>query len=869
MAEPKFDPKAEYQETEPQFDESAGFEEYEETGPGMAERLAEIGKEVIQLPEKYLAAPARAAALPVVAEGISGIPKGIEAAVEQFGAPPEEAPTGEEIAKVAGVSSEKYRLPEFEPGMAVPIDTGSMQALVGVSPEQMVPTEAPKSQIAGLAVEAALDPTALALGGAARGIEGAYKFGALPAAGAATRAAGKVAWGAGKELAKGAAEAVGEAAGTMAEGISAGAKAKKTAGQFMEAATQAVEQLPKNIRETYDSLIPDFRGSYLKHAQTAARTGIPEDLITKNVVLMYGPDAFLTKAKKTQAQFGVNEMNKSFDRLGEEVNSALIRTIKKTSGGAGVQSPKVAGDRIREGLERATKEMFDDAETRYSDVIEEMGDEKMQKSIAKSLVQDLSAMADEQLELSKSAITPQAKQTHVLNYKILRNVRRNLKEKSLLSAIETLQQLGKEAYGSEYKGFFPEIPRTVAAKNTLKDAWKNVHGAVITAISTQDPDLAAKLLRSNEIQRNFFENLEKISEVTQNPSLASEEVFKNLIMSGSSDQLAALKNLMEFTPEFNELKGQVLSEFIKRNPEEVPSFIPTINRFNSERGKMLREALFDAGDQNLRDFKELVELGRDSGVKNLNTSSTGVLNWMTQIFKSPVAAIEGIATGKGFVSALEKQAILKDMEATPIEQIVNLKGRGLYDEEMLDYAIEQKLSTPGIAEKYAEAARSGNLTPEIAQTIDSLASREKAETTYGILRDYLRKTGETLGVGLTPLSTPVKQATFMMNAISRIHQQSGAMPVLVPEEDRENVAYVINQSPMNSIQRAKNLKSLNSSGYLLDMTAFSEGDQDFAIIKKLMEEQKKVMGAEKRRPEIEADRPDILKSLMKPSPRPE
>jgi hypothetical protein len=30
-----------------------------------------------------------------------------------------------------------------------------------------------------------------------------------------------------------------------------------------------------------------------------------------------------------------------------------------------------------------------------------------------------------------------------------------------------------------------------------------------------------------------------------------------------------------------------------------------------------------------------------------------------------------------------------------------------------------------------------------------------------------------------------------------------------------------------------------------------------------------VMGAEKRRPEIEADRPDILKSLMKPSPRPE
>lgn len=846
-----------------------------------------IGSAALELLAKSQAAT-RAGMLPVAAKGLSGIPEAVPAAISQFGAPPEEAPTMREVMQVAGVPETEIPIPSGEMGISGP-SPEEMQAFAqrytGVEGEKL-PTKAPASEIAATAGEMVFDPLNLAIPAAGKAAEIGFPLAGKVIAGTAGLA--------GTGIKKSSQVAAGGAGGAV--GAFFPAKEEGRIGRAAEFASKAyggvgkafetLESLPEATWQAYLDMKPKIRSKFIEQYALANQVGIDPNLLAENARLMYGPDAFVTKAKATRSEVFSAKEAERFDELQAQIAKAAKKQAEAASGGKlSTSDPVGVGNSIKRAFNQKVNELFDSTTVRYSQLPEVIPSKSLDKDSSKTLYDILGDRLKIEEKNFKLAPGKAAEAPHAANIDAITKVRNNIFERvpkkesfigkvfrqiqgkpvpteevfigDLEQAIDQMQEIGREAYKSQSYFGTGAVP---ASKSLLKDLYTDIRSVIIETVQKERPDLVKGLLDSNAKQKKFFDSVKPIAEIVQDRAIAPEQVYERLVSSSDSLNLEALKFLTKDTEAFNMIRGQMLFDQIKQSGQEVPLYNTILKGMQTTDTKRVLNTFKygDQADEPIKLFEDIIRLGRDIGAKKFNPSGSGTLMKIATAFEKPVEAIKGIVTGRTSLDILEAEAYAKYFADLDIDQTLNMRIRGGFNDRLLDEVIANKMQDPALMAKFQERIKRGLITPEIQDAFQARAAKQNPITRFAGTKAAIDLYYNSMG----HVENKIGIASRALSVANRVGKKEvegeKPVPLFIPEQDRADVVEAVKQSKMTAVQKAKNLRNLGISGYLLDLTGFDGEEKKPGITEKIM--QKEAFKAEKK-PDLKQDKPDVLKSL--------
>jgi len=669
---PAFDPSQPYNIVQPEFTDV-------QEQPGPLKQFAidainsPIGQGVIkagQFIDSYTGAPTRAA---VYAAQRGENP--IEAFGSQFGGDSEKAPTGKMIAEKAGASSDET------------LNIGDFK----FSPSGAI----------GLGLDVALDPTNLFPAYAA------VKSGAR----AGMTAARSTAEGA-KTLAKGALELATEKSPTFAKGVEAAGKLGDVASDVSQKIKGALTDVFKPVQSSDWQM---FKG-------IAEKNGIDPTMLTE--AHEFGPGSFVTRASKNlrEGPLGQPDMDKFFEGL-QQVQTATDNKIKQIAGGK-VIDEVAAGNVIRQGYDNAVERLFQNVDFTYNQVINQSPGISLTSESNEMLAKKLNSLekwADSELQL---AVTKTEKTQAAQVKSAINGVRRILSQTdkrsgsfgTLAQTYDAMSRIGRYAFKTGQNSL-SDVPVNI---EKMRDLYFALRGEFINSTAAQlGDDVANTLIDSNEQITQFMKNKSLVSNILGNEKLGSERVFQSLVLNGDTKKLQALKEILS-PSEMNEVKGAILENLIKRNPDGTFNF-NTLHSAMRNKKTLLMEVF---SPDELVDVGELVKLGAAFGDARLSTSGTGASNLFADL-------TEGIKRGATTRSVVE---LMKD----------SARGRGVVADaqRLLPTVTEGTAITPVTRGRFLPSRTKPEETAKLLQilsTTNNAAEREKENATQRRLRQRIEE----------------------------------------------------------------------------------------------------------------------------------
>lgn len=611
-------------------------------GPIM-ETVGNIGKAI----DTYTGAPARKA----LGETISSLQdqpgqlgpaleRGAKGLIGQFGASPESAPTGKEIASQLGASERPFE--EIAPGLF---------------PEQQIPGLPKKGGFlgsvspagaAGLGLDVLADPTNI--------VPGAVM---LRGVGKGAGILGKAAIGVGRGAAKGV---------DIATGTQLASKSGKAIGTGAEIAGGAY----KAGKEIVSSLFNPTRAvDYPEKVKIAKKHGIDPSLLSESIE--FGPNSTIATGERILRESPGAE--KSFEKYNKgyaAIEDATDRSVSKLSGGMAPIDPVEAGKVAESAVVRSQEELLGKMDITYDSVrqyapglfLERQSAEKLEKSL-KGLAKDAVGMLKRGDSSQKSAAR------EILNeIQTIRGTKGNYKQLN-----EKRSLIGRALTDKPVLG---QVPRD---QKILRKMYGEISDALINTIDIHvNPDFAKELKSNNKAMSDYFKNREAIASVIESKP-APEKLFSQVL--GDTKKIESLKQTV--SPEaFQAIRGSFLDSLVKTSADGRIQFPSTIQSMSRNQAKL--SALFSP--EELSEISEVLQLGRAYGPAIESTSKSST--W-AKFMDIPKGLIRGEA-GKKFLEAqkfkarglpisLESKGLIKGAPGEAEELVKELPSRsvGLID----------------------------------------------------------------------------------------------------------------------------------------------------------------------------------------------
>lgn len=560
--------------------------------------------------DKFTGAPTRAA-IGAIQEG--GNP--FQAFGKQFGAEPELAPTGKEIAAKAGLSTEESIT---IPGLRLPsLSKGGMNfEKVNVSP----------AGVAGLGIDVAADPTNLIPMGTI--LKGTAKGSAM---------VGKPVVG---MAAKGAAHGV-----DIATGTKIGTGALKYTKEKADA-----------VKMAFSSLFnPKQADDYADMVRIAERNGVNPSMLPEAVE--FGPESIVTRASRVRAEgpLGQGQLEKFNEGL-RQTKAATEGVIKNIAGG-NVISKTDAGAVIRQGYDNAVERLFAGMEDTYNKIsAKNPGLRLSDRSAAKlnDVLIELEGFANSRLARGVTAQQKSQAKQLLTAIDAVRSTGNTLpagvlgpnQAPTFQGIVEVMRNTGEAAYkkGAPMSLDPPDIER-------LRRLYGDMREAVMETIETQLPDgaqVAANLKQNNKMISDFFDDSSVLTRTIGRKDISDEAIFNRLVEQGDTKKAEALAKIL--TPaEFQEVKGAFLDSLLAKSmTEDDFTFRGTINRMKSKQSVI--EGLFSP--EEIKEFTDVLRLGDRFGQPIMSTSGTGASN----VFKSITQGVKDSVINDSFINTLKERA---------------------------------------------------------------------------------------------------------------------------------------------------------------------------------------------------------------------
>jgi hypothetical protein len=435
----------------------------------------------------------------------------------------------------------------------------------------------------------------------------------------------------------GATGAAGGAIGkSLEKGVSTGAKALsalgKGAASKAASAAEAVETAnPSVVKEATVSaknrlksfFHPEVDPSFEEFSKIAKKNGIDPSELPESV--KFGPDSSASRASRSLAEgrFG-EETLKRFNNTLQKARDAFDGKIANYT--KGVPSDEVtAGKLLRDSYDEGVSKFFDQMDFTHNTIVDQVPGLQITGDAVKKIESKLSGIE----KFAKGRIQRGVTNTQREQAKQLLSAVEAIRSGngSYKQTVEALRDIGEAAFQS--KNSLADIPVDVSK---MRDLYGTINDALTDSVRANlGDDIAKKLSANNKAMSDFFGQNSLVSRVMGDKSIAPEQAFKSLVLSGDSQRLEALKKIVP--PErWEYLKGAVLDNLVKRSPEGDFSFKQL---HNTMRGKKTALSTIFTPEE-LADHVDLVRLGDRFGQPVLSTSGTGASLSFQDITKAPV-----------------------------------------------------------------------------------------------------------------------------------------------------------------------------------------------------------------------------------------
>ena len=423
-----------------------------------------------------------------------------------------------------------------------------------------------------------------------------------------------------------------------------------------------------------------------------------------------------------------------------------------------------------------------------------------------------------------------------------------------------MQQIGEAAYGdaasSRIFGISPLIDPSIA---DLKPLYAKLRDVVLANAEAISPKLATDLKKSNEAQRAFFESNSRIGKyILDERKYADSDIYRLLIEEGDERQRRALlKVLGEDADAIGNVRAKFLDDIQRKTADGDTIPVSTLKNLNNKKVQAIAADMIEP--EVMKDFRGLIELSRDLGVKDFNTSRTAVTEVLGSSNK--IGSLLGM---RAVSESIEEKDFQDALSQANIGDLIAMKSKGLYPPEVIESVIAERKRLPGFMSSLQRASSMGDLHEDIASSASKLAANLTPTEKWNAVTEYLGTAAMDLGQGLIPFATAYDRVGKVMQAFSHAYRTNPASqsPVRVPPEDISEVKAYIDRSDASSILKARNKLMLDQAGMLLNPGEFTRptviipsaksgvgGSQD-----QLYKAFKDVMKA-RERPEVEAERP--------------
>lgn len=644
--------------------------------PGFLSRAFETVKEgVVQAGsaiDSYSGAPTRAA---IGAMMLGDNPA--SAFYNQFGEDPGQAPTGKELAQVAGFSDETQTI-KRDP-RAVEMDKKIFKVAGKPTPNipGTVETFSPAG-MAGLAVDIGADPlnfipVGLVTKGAAKaglkGIKGASKY-AL----------------------KGSVAGVEALADTNAISRSA------------ETVSKYLDEVGKSVKSKFK---PSQADDFQEFVSIAERNGIDPANLPETVE--FGPHSTITKKAKVIAEGPAGEpVQQRWFQAQADIENAVDNNIKQYSGGTKLSKAE-AGEVLREGYNKGVKQFFDQDMLTHSKVIQENPGIVLNQDALKNVTSKVKGLRNKAVGRTRRGFGGQRDEaTSLLNdLSVFENSLDKAGNLSYKRASELLTNIGEEAFKK-----YPPGTKIPTDQKALRDLYFSLRDSMYeTAGHVMGPEAATEMAMNNEIISNFLKEKGRIAKVFEG-DLAPEKLFDRMAKSGDTNSLNALKEVL--TPEdFQKFKGAYLDNFITRGKDGNPLYGMTRKKLVQNKDQI--SAILQPNE--VQAFDELLRLGDRVGTHVFNTSNTNTASRF-EIRKMA----EEILSGGADELTLEKLKEIARNKAKPVQAEVIPGKTSTVNQKTAKTVLKQ---IPLLESKTRQALKGGGVAG-IQQTNNDVESRKRA-----------------------------------------------------------------------------------------------------------------------------------------------
>jgi hypothetical protein len=551
--------------------------------PSAGDRLANAGKyalENVVVPvgravDRFTGSPVRSA--------ISAAQHGenpIAAFLGQIGHDPDQAPTGKDIAKRAGLGETKLSdvFPSLyaQPGAEQPMG-GKAGRLQSAKPEK-----------GGI-----LDPTAS--GAAGLGIDLAADWSNLIPVGLAAKTAGKGVAEAAELGARGAAKATDLATGT-------------------ELATKALEGAQgagKTAMKAVDSVVnPTRAADYAQRVAIAQKNGIDPKLLSET--LEFGPGSFIARGTRHVAEGPAGEAVLARHAEGvAQINQAIDRNMAKIGGGAAPDAAE-AGQILRKGYNDAAEKFFNSMDITYDKVQKYAPGLYVSKDEMAKLQSSLNGIEKYAKGLVSRGVTNTDIEQGRQLLRAVNGVRAS--NGSFKQTTEALQMIGRSAFKST--NALADIPADTVK---LRGLYGDIRQALVNTVRDHvNPQFADELENNNKAMTQFFGDKSQIAGDIGGKNVADEQAFSRTF--SNTKKVEAAKALVD-QPTWQKLQGAYVRSLVKQNADGSVAFGSTINAMRAK--APILKSVFADNPEALKDLADVLKLGADYGPAVLSHSGTG------------------------------------------------------------------------------------------------------------------------------------------------------------------------------------------------------------------------------------------------------
>lgn len=355
---------------------------------------------------------------------------------------------------------------------------------------------------------------------------------------------------------------------------------------------------------------PEVDPTFEEFADIAKKHNIDPNTLPESV--KFGPDSSASRASRNLAEgrFG-EETLKRFNKSLDQVRDAYDNKIQTYSKGVPVDEV-TAGKILRDSYDEGVTKFFDKMDFTHNSIIDQVpGLQMTPESLAKieSSLGGIEKFAKGRLQRGVTATQRQQGQQLLNATEAIRAGNGSYKQ-----TVEALRDIGEAAFQS--KNSLADVPVDTAKMRKIYNDLNE--GLLDTVRSNLGDDIANDLIANNKAMSEFFGEKSLLSRVMGDKAIAPENAFRSLVLNGDTQKLAALKKVLP--PEkFEYLKGAVLENLVKRDPESNFTFKQLHNSMRNKKNSL--SAIFEP--EELLDSAGLVRLGDRFGNPVLSTSGTG------------------------------------------------------------------------------------------------------------------------------------------------------------------------------------------------------------------------------------------------------